>query len=223
MLLTLDGILSAEELDTLRHLLSTGEFESGVRTAKGSAAKVKDNLQLTEEDPGIEEARQLIQRAMKRNAIFRALAYPSRFWPPRFSRYTAGMRYGTHIDSPFVGENPPVRLDVSITVFISGPDEYEGGELVIDTDYGIRQFKLSAGSCVVYPASTFHRVEEVTAGERLVSFFWVQSMVADTARRKILFDLADSIEYLDRFGEPGRHVETLRRCHANLLRMWSRP
>lgn len=223
MLLTLDGVLSDAELSRLRDILSGGDFESGLTTARGSAAEVKNNLQLAEENPEFEEACRLVSGALQRNVIFQAAAYPSRMTVPRFSRYETGMRYGDHLDSPLMGRESRIRLDISVTLFLAGPDGYDGGELVIDTDYGIQTCKLSAGSCVLYPSSTFHRVEEVTRGARLVAVLWVQSLVADPARRKILFDLAGAVEYLDRFGNPGPQIEVLRRCHANLLRMWAQP
>lgn len=223
MLLTLEGIVSAAEVSRLREILATAKLESGLVTARGSAARVKNNLELVEEDPAFEEALGIVTGALDRNAVFQAATYPSRMTMPRFSRYDVGMRYGDHLDSPLMGREERIRLDVSVTIFLSSPDEYEGGELVIDTGYGIQRCKRNAGACVIYPAGTLHRVEEVTRGARLVAVLWIQSLVADPERRKLLFDLAGAIEYLDRFSQPGPQIETLRRCHANLLRMWAQP
>jgi PKHD-type hydroxylase len=224
MLLRLSGVLNPQELADLRAVLEKGELESGISTASGSAARVKKNLQLAENDESVEQARKTLVGALNRHPIFRAAAQPSRLTPPRFSRYDPGMRYGDHLDSPLMGRpGDLLRLDISVTMFLADRSEYDGGELVIDTDYGIESVKLDAGSCVLYPSDKFHRVEEVTRGSRLVAVLWVQSLVSDPARRKLLLDLAGAVEYLDRFGKPDGQLEVLRRCHANLLRMWSRP
>lgn len=223
MLLKLPGVLNPEEIASLREVFEKGKLQSGRATAKGSAAEVKNNLQLSTDDPSITEARRIVTEALDRNVIFQAATQPRKITPPRFSRYDEGMGYGEHLDSPLMGRDEPIRLDVSVTLFLTEPDDYDGGELVIDTDHGIQAVKLAAGAGVIYPSTTFHRVETVTRGSRLAAVLWVQSLVADAARRKVLFDLAGAAEYLDRFGEPGRQIEVLRRCHANLLRMWAQP
>ena len=223
MLLKLAGVLAPDELAELRGLFAQGEVESGRSTAAGSAARVKDNLQLADGEE-LGRARRIVLGALERNPVFRAAAQPARLSPPRFARYDAGMRYGDHLDSPHMGRpGDLLRADVSVTVFVADAADYEGGELVVDTDYGLLPVKLAAGSCVLYPSDKFHRVEEVSRGTRLVAVLWVQSLVADTARRKLLFDLAGAIEYLDRFGKADGQLEVVRRCHANLLRMWSQP
>jgi len=192
-----------------------------VRTASGSAVQVKSNEQLDVQTDLARQAGQLLIDKLRTNPLFEAATLPARIVPPRFSRYRTGMRYGDHLDAPLMTGLPPLRTDIAVTVFLTDPGGYAGGELVIDTDYGVQRFKGGAGDCVIYPAHMFHRVEFVSAGERIVAFFWIQSLVREPARRRILFDLAGVTEFLDQTSPSGAHIETLRRCHANLIRMWA--
>jgi PKHD-type hydroxylase len=202
-------------------MISAGEFVPGARTAAGSAAQVKNNEQLHAQSDIARQAGQLLIEKLRQSAVFEAATLPARIVPPRFSRYQTGMCYGYHLDAPLMGSLPPVRTDIAVTVSLTEPGNYDGGELIIDTDYGTQRFKGGPGDCIIYPAHLFHRVEEVSRGERVVGFFWIQSLVRDPEQRRMLFDLAGVIEFLDQTSPPGQYVETLRRCSANLIRMWA--
>jgi PKHD-type hydroxylase len=221
MLLKIAKVIDADMVSTLREMISGGEFVSGLKTAAGSAAQVKDNEQLDVQSDVAQQAGQLLIDKLRQNPVFKAATLPARVLPPRFSRYQPGMRYGDHLDAPLMLDLPPLRTDIAVTIFLADPSSYDGGELAIDTDYGIQHFKGGAGDCIIYPADTVHRVEPVSRGERIVSFFWIQSLVRDPEKRRILFDLAGVIEFLDQTSRPGLHVETLRRCNVNLIRMWA--
>src|SRR5829696_8507357 len=182
MLVRICDVLDADDLDAIRAETARGDFVSGAATAAGSAAEVKHNLQLPVGSDAASTAGGRLLDRLRSNPIFEAAALPRRISPPRFSRYEAGMRYGDHLDGPLMGGDAALmRTDVAVTVFLSDPQSYDGGELVIDTDSGIQRCKGAAGDCVVYPASTFHRVESVTRGVRLAAFLWVQSLVRDPA------------------------------------------
>ncbi len=221
MILQLPNVIGPKVIENLFEIVFAGEFVSGLKTAVGSAAQVKSNEQLDTTSDRAQEAGQLLLKTMRANPIFEAATLPARIVPPRFSRYRPGMRYGDHLDAPLMGDVLPLRTDMAVTVFLAERSSYDGGELVIDTDHGIQRIKGDIGSCVIYPANTLHRVEEVTRGERIVGFFWIQSLVRDPAQRKILFDLSGITQYLDHTSQPGGHIETLRRCNANLIRMWA--
>jgi PKHD-type hydroxylase len=221
MLLEIAKVIDRDTVNALVDLISAGEFVSGLTTAAGSAARVKSNEQLDAQTDVARQAGQLLIEKLRQNPVFEAATLPARIVPPRFSRYRAGMRYGDHLDAPLIAGLPPLRTDIAITVFLADPSSYAGGELAIDADCGVQRFKGGAGDCVIYPAHMVHRVEPVGDGERIVSFFWIQSLIRDPARRRILFDLAGVTEFLDQTSPPGAHIETLRRCNANLIRMWA--
>jgi PKHD-type hydroxylase len=202
-------------------MISAGPFVLGSLTAAGSAARVKNNEQLDVNSEIAQQAGQLLIDTLRTNPVFEAATLPARIVSPRFSRCGPGMGYGDHLDAPLMARLPPIRTDIAVTVFLAEPNSYDGGELTIHTDYGTHRFKGSAGDCIVYPAHMLHRVEVVSRGERIVSFFWIQSVVRDPEQRRILFDLAEAVEALDRASQPGLDVETLRRCRANLIRMWA--
>lgn len=221
MLLELANVLDATTVRALLDMICPAEFVSGVQTAVGTAARIKSNEQLDVDAEVTRQAGALLLDTLRQNPLFEAATLPAHIVPPRFSRYRAGMRYGDHLDAPLMGGLPPVRTDIAVTVFLADPATYAGGELTIDTDYGVQRFKGGAGDCVIYPAHMFHRVERVDSGERIVGFFWIQSLVRDPARRKILFDLSGVTEFLDQTASPAGHIELLRRCSANLTRMWA--
>ena len=222
MFVRIAAVLDAAEVVDIVTATTAGEFAPGAATAAGSAASVKDNLQLRAGSDAAASAGERLVDRIRMNPIFEAAAMPRRVSPPRFSRYEKGMRYGDHLDGPLMGLDAGLmRTDLAVTVFLSDPDSYDGGELTIDSGFGLQRCKGAAGDCVVYPASMFHRVETVTRGVRLAAFFWIQSLVRDSARRQILFDLATSIDHCDRAGQQGPWLERLRRSHLNLVRMWS--
>jgi PKHD-type hydroxylase len=221
MLLEIAQVIDADVVRRLLEMISAGEFVSGSKTAAGSAAQVKNNKQLDVRSDVAQRAGQLLIEKLRQNPVFKAATFPARIVPPRFSRYQSGMCYGNHLDAPLMADLPPIRTDIAVTIFLVDPASYDGGELTIDTGAGVQRFKGGAGDCIIYPADTLHRVEPVSRGERIVSFFWIQSLVRDPAKRRILFDLAGVIEFLDQTSQAGMHIETLRRCDANLIRMWA--
>jgi PKHD-type hydroxylase len=221
MVLEIPNVVDRQGVDRLLTMISAGRFVSGSVTAAGGAARVKNNEQLDIRSEVAQQAGKLLIDTLRANPVFEAATLPARIVPPRFSRCGPGMGYGDHLDAPLMSHLPPIRTDIAVTVFLVEATSYDGGELTIHTDYGPHSFKGGAGDCVVYPADMRHRVEVVRRGERIVTFFWIQSLVRDPERRRILFDLAEAVECLDGAAHPPLDVETLRRCHANLIRMWA--
>lgn len=221
----LRGVLSADELAALRDALADAPFEDGKLTASGLAARVKHNLQMRREDADASPFDQLIAAALARHPLLQAWALPKRITAPLFSRYDPGMAYGAHVDSPLMGQGQPIRSDLSITVFLNEPAEYDGGELLIETPGsgdGVR-VKLPAGDAIIYPTFSLHQVLPVTRGVRLVAVTWVQSLVRDPMMRQVLFDLhAASRSLMER--EPDA-IETrlVQKAHNNLMRLVIEP
>lgn len=211
-------VLSADELAAIHAELASGVWEDGRATAGGLARHVKRNEQLRSPRQG-SPCEQRIARALLANELFASLTFARRVSTPFINRYRAGMEYGTHIDNPLVAGESPLRADVSVTVFLSDPDAYEGGHLVAETPAGEVEFKLPAGHAVVYPASTLHRVEPVTRGERIAAVCWVQSSVRDPAVREILTELSAALALVARDDPRSEAALRLARARANLLRM----
>lgn len=221
MLLHIPQILSAEDLVRVREMVSALELVSGSGTATGIAASVKNNLQLPHDHQATIAAGAFLISRLRANPLFELAAQPRAFSRPLFSRYDTGMSYGFHLDAPIMDAGPAMRTDIATTVFLSAKDDYDGGELVSETGLGEQGFKGDAGDCVIYPATTFHRVAEVTRGTRMVAAFWIQSLVRDPAKREILYDLGCSQFYLDVMGGAGPYTERIRRSYNNLLRLWA--
>lgn len=221
MILCIDNVLSPEELEQIRLNLKDAEFVDGKLTAGAYAKVVKENRQLKADSDKAIEVKAIVNRALQENALFQAAVRPKSIRSPLFSRYEAGMFYGTHNDNALMGDDILTRSDVSLTLFISAPDTYSGGELVIDTSLGEQSFKLAAGSMIVYPSTFLHRVAEVTQGVRLVAVTWVQSIVRDAHEREMLFELDTVRQSL--FEKQGKTLEfdLLCKLHANLLRKWA--
>lgn len=220
-MLQVPKVLSGEQLRRLREIMNGGVFVRGAHTAAGAAAKVKNNLQLpTESDEARGAARYLLE-ALGVHPLVQLAVQPRTFAQPLFSQYEVGMSYGYHLDSPLLNLGPPIRSDVSLTVFLNGKDDYDGGELLIDVGSQTVSFKGEAGDCVVYASSRFHRVAEVTRGVRLVAVLWAQSLVRHESEREILFDLGCALQFLLSTGGEGTHTEHLRRSYNNLLRLWA--
>lgn len=229
MILCIDAVLTQEELETLSNQLKSAPFVDGKTTAGWYARQVKHNTQI---QPGEVAAsvRSLILNALRRNALFQMAAYPKAIRPPLISRYDIGMGYGTHVDNALMGGSAPspsdpqqtdlMRTDLSLTLFLNSPEDYDGGELVIEDTLGHHSFKLAAGAMVLYPATTLHRVEPVTRGTRLVAVTWVQSLVRNAGDRELLFELDTARQSL--FQKHGKTPEfdQITKCHANLLRRW---
>lgn len=221
MIVTINDLLNDELLAVVQDALMTAEFSNGQRTAGWHARLVKHNQQLDRDSTVADELRQRVLKALQANALFEAAAYPSAIHSLLFSRYEAGMEYGRHVDNAFMGGNCHLRADVSFTIFLSEPESYQGGDLVLEGACDEQCYKLSAGSLILYPSSTLHRVEKVTAGVRLVCVGWVQSVVRDPAQREVLFDLDTARRSL--FAREGKTIEfdLLAKTYANLLRQWA--
>ncbi len=220
MILCIDQVLNPEQLEEIHRFLKEGEFVDGKLTAGRYAKTVKDNVQLKGDTEVAQKVREIVHTAIAQNPLFKAAVRPKTIRPIVFSRYEPGMSYGWHTDNAIMGERELVRSDVSLTLFLSDPDTYQGGELVIDTSLGEKLFKLAAGSMIVYPSTFLHQVTEVTEGTRLAAVTWVQSLVRDVQQREILFEL-DTVRR-SIFEEHGKTVEfdLLCKTHANLLRQW---
>lgn len=225
MMLHIPEVLTKADVLTLRTALDAGVWVDGAASAGPLAAEVKSNAQLSLESAQYPALSQMIAAALERNPLFVSAALPDRILPPMFNRYTGGGQYGNHIDNAiqrdrYSGER--LRTDVSVTVFLSEPDEYEGGELIVEDTYGSHEVKLPAGDAIVYPASSLHRVEPVTAGARVASFLWVQSLVRDAWQRNMLFDLDMALLKLRAQVGNSAEIVTLTGHYHNLLRQWSK-
>lgn len=224
MLLHIPRLLSAEYLARLRSLMAQADWSDGRVTAGTQSAAVKRNQQLAEDSPLAREAQRLVLAALGNNGLFLSGVLPQRIYPPLFNRYGEGMDFGSHIDNAIrthAATGQHIRTDVSATLFLAEPHEYGGGELVIEDTFGSQSVKLPAGDMIVYPSSSVHRVMPVTHGARVASFFWVESMVRDPARRRLLFDMDQSILTLRAAHGETREAVTLTGCYHNLLRMWN--
>lgn len=222
MLLHVPEVLSRDELARLRGALDAADWGDGRETVGSLGAKVKRNEQLPDASPLRAELGRLLLAALARNPLYFSAALPLKTLPPRFNRYQGGGEYGFHVDGAVMraGEGH-VRSDVSCTLFLCDPDEYDGGELVISDTYGEHEVKLPAGDLILYPSSSLHRVEPVTRGARIASFFWVQSMVRDDASRRMLFEMDGAIERLRTGGADAGAVLQLTGIYHNLLRRWA--
>ena len=224
MLLQIPDVLTAEQVASCRELLEAADWVDGRVTAGHQSARAKDNLQLPEDH---EHARQLgdtIIVALERNPLFMAAALPLKVFPPLFNRYQDGQSFGNHVDNAIrqvTGTPHRVRTDLAATLFFTNPEEYDGGELVVEDTYGLHSVKLPAGSLVLYPASSVHHVRPVTRGARIASFFWIQSMVRDDGERTLLFDLDVAIQRLAGDVPDHTSVVELTSLYHNLLRRWA--
>lgn len=225
MLLHIPEVLSADELARARALLAEAPWADGRVTAGHQSALAKRNQQLPQDCAAARELGAVITAALNRNLLFLSAALPARIFPPLFNRYEAGEDFGNHVDNairPLPDGSGSVRTDLSCTLFLAGPDEYDGGELNVDDTYGVHSVKLPAGDMILYPSSSLHRVEPVTRGARVASFFWLQSMIRDDGRRTLLFDMDQNIQRLaERVGHRDEGVIGLTGCYHNLLRMWA--
>ncbi len=224
MLLQIPGVLTADALARCRALVEEADWEDGRITAGAQSAQVKNNRQLREDAPAAQAARALVVAGLAQSALFFSGALPKKTFPPLFNRYDGGANsFGDHIDNAVrtsAVTGAWVRTDLSATLFLSAPHEYDGGELVIDDTFGSQRIKLAAGDLLLYPASSLHRVEPVTRGVRLASFFWIESMVRSDEQRRLLFEMDTAIVALrERLGETGETIR-LTGVYHNLLRLW---
>jgi len=224
MLLHIPQVLSAEQTRQARGVLDAADWIDGRVTAGPQSAAVKCNSQLSEEHPVSRELGDVVLAALQRNALFVSAALPLKVCPPLFNRYEGGQAFGTHVDNAIrqVGGTPHrIRTDLSATLFLSEPDEYDGGELHVEDTYGVHAVKLPAGDMVLYPSTSLHHVRPVTRGARVASFFWVQSMIRTDGERALLFDLDRAIQQLNRGVAAHSVSRQLTGIYHNLLRCWA--
>jgi PKHD-type hydroxylase len=218
MLLYIADLLDKETVTRLTTWLADAKFEDGRTTAGADAAKVKNNEQVDRSDPHLADMQKLVTDALWDHQLFMMAAQPARIRPPLFSRYWPGMTYGNHVDNPIMGG---MRTDVSMTIFLSDPATYEGGELVLESTAGEQEVKLPPGSAIVYPTTALHRVAPVKSGQRLAAVTWARSLVRDPAKREILFDLETAQLSLSEQHGKTNEVDLIAKTHANLLRLWA--
>ena len=224
MLLRIPALLTPDEVRHCRQALESAAWQDGRTTAGHVAAQVKSNLQLPLDSKTGQQIGDLLLDRLGRNPLFMSAALPLKVLPPRFNRYEGGGTYGNHIDNAFFtipGTAIKVRTDISTTVFFSEPEEYEGGELIVEDTFGQQSVKLAAGDAIVYPGTSLHRVNPVTRGTRYASFFWTHSLIKSAEQRRLLFDLDQSIQELTAEQPEHPRVAALSGTYHNLLRMWS--
>ena len=223
MLLHVPGILDAAQAARMRQQLQAAQWTDGRETVGAQGAQVKRNLQLPDASPLRAELAAEVLAALAANPLYHAAVLPAKTMPPRFNRYEGGGEYGMHVDGAAMalGDGEWLRSDVSCTLFLADPDSYDGGELVVSDTYGEHEVKLPAGDLIVYPSDSLHRVEPVTRGARLAAFFWVQSLVRDAQRRRLLLELDGSIQQLTASGAEREALLRLTGVYHNLLRQWS--
>ncbi|WP_084420987.1 Fe2+-dependent dioxygenase [Henriciella litoralis] len=225
MLICIPSVLSKDEVQAVRELIDASDWVDGRVTAGAQSAQAKKNTQLPEDSKAAIEARAMISRALGNHPLFLSAALPRKVFPPLFNRYSIGDRFGAHVDNairPVKNSLERIRTDLSATLFLTEPDTYDGGELVIETRFGAQEVKLEAGDMVLYPASSLHNVTQITRGARISSFFWIESMVRDDGERELLFDLDQSVQTLAAaHGQDNEEVIRLTGIYHNLMRRWA--
>jgi PKHD-type hydroxylase len=224
MLLAIPNVLTSAQVADARQLFAGADWVDGRATAGHQGARVKDNEQLPVDHPAARQVGEMILRSLHSSALFMSAALPLHTLPPMFNRYSGGQTFGTHVDGSIrivPGTGHRIRTDLSATLFFAGPEEYDGGELVVEDTYGSKAVKLPAGHMILYPATSLHHVTPVTRGTRLCSFFWIQSMIRDDARRSLLFDMDVAIQRLGSENATHPSVISLTGVYHNLLRQWA--
>jgi PKHD-type hydroxylase len=224
MMVHIPKVLAPEQVARCRDVMVKAEWVDGRVTAGHQSQRVKNNLQLPEDSTQARELGQMVMQALGRSALFFSAVLPKQVFPPLFNRYDAGMTFGAHVDNAIRGylDTPlQIRTDISATLFISEPADYDGGELVVVDTYGQHSVKLPAGDMIVYPGTSLHHVTPITRGSRIASFFWIQSMVRSDTQRSLLFDLDSAIIKLSRDHQEHPSVVELTAVYHNLLRQWS--
>ncbi|OWG14727.1 PKHD-type hydroxylase [Delftia sp. K82] len=224
MMLHIPDVLTRQQVTAIRTAIDAADWVDGRATAGSQGARVKRNRQLPEDSPVALEQGRIIEQALAANALYFSAALPARTMSPLFNRYADSETYGLHVDGAarrLPGAQQWMRTDVSCTLFLCDPEDYDGGELVVVDTYGTHEVKLPAGDLILYPSTSLHRVEPVTRGERVCSFFWAQSMVRDDTRRAMLFEMDQTIQRLrEKLGETDETLSLAGQYH-NLLRMWA--
>lgn len=224
MLLAIPDVLTPEQVSAARRQLEAAEWIDGKATAGHQGARVKDNRQLPVDSPVAREVGQVVLKALASNPLFMSAALPLHILPPLFNRYSGGQTFGNHVDGSvraLPGTGHRIRTDLSCTLFFAGPEEYDGGELVIEDTYGSKGVKLPAGHMILYPSTSLHQVTPVTRGTRLCSFFWLQSMIRDDGRRRLLFEMDVAIQRLGAENATHPSVLQLTGVYHNLIRQWA--
>ncbi len=224
MILDIPNVLPPDQLAEARRLLEAADWIDGKATAGHQGARVKDNMQLPVDSAVARQVGQMILKALGTNPLFMSAALPLHILPPMFNRYSGGQTFGTHVDGSIrtvPGTGHRLRTDLSCTLFFAGPEEYDGGELIIEDTYGSKSVKLPAGHLILYPSTSLHQVTPVTRGTRLCSFFWLQSMIRDNGQRSMLFDMDVAIQRLGADNATHPSVISLTGVYHNLLRQWA--
>jgi PKHD-type hydroxylase len=224
MLLCIPDVLTPDEVARARQLLDAAEWVDGRVTAGYQSAQAKDNMQVPENHPAARQAGDMITAALGRNQLFLSAALPLRVFPPLFNRYMLGQAFGTHVDNAIrqaPGTPHRIRTDISATLFLTRPEDYDGGELVVEDTYGVHNVKLPAGHMVLYPATSLHHVKPVSRGQRVSSFFWIQSLIRDDGQRTILFDMDTAIQRISRDHPEHPSAVQLTGVYHNLVRQWA--
>jgi PKHD-type hydroxylase len=223
MLLQIPKLLTAEQVARFRARIDAAKWIDGNVTSGHQSAQAKYNQQLPEESIEAREVGEEIMAALSRSPLFFSAALPKQVYPPLFNRYAGGMNFGNHVDGAMrvhAQSGRRIRTDISATLFLTAPEDYDGGELLVEDTYGVHSVKLPAGDMVIYPATSLHRVTEVTRGARVSSFFWIESMIRDEAQRSLLFDMDMALVRLSQQVREHPSLITLTGCYHNLLRMW---
>ena len=223
MLLQIPDVFTPEQVAQARQLLATAHWVDGRVTAGHQSARAKHNQQLPEDHPVAKQIGEMIVASLQRNPLFISAALPLKVFPPLFNCYEGGQSFGNHVDNAIrhiTGTGHRIRTDLSATLFFTGPDEYEGGELVVEDTYGVHAVKLPAGHLVLYPSTSLHHVRPITRGARVASFFWIQSMVRDDGQRTLLFDLDSAIQRVSADTDHPAVVQ-LTGVYHNLIRRWA--
>jgi PKHD-type hydroxylase len=224
MLLPIPDVLTAEQVTSARQILAAADWQDGRVTAGHQSARSKDNMQLPEDSEVARELGGMVLAALGQSALFVSAALPRRVFPPLFNRYAGGQSFGIHVDNAIrqvTGTGHRMRTDLSATLFLANPGEYEGGELIVEDTYGSHSVKLPAGHLILYPATSLHHVRPVTSGARIASFFWIESMVRDDGERTLLFDLDTAIQRLNFDDRDHPSAIQLTGVYHNLLRRWA--
>lgn len=225
MMIEIPQVLDREGVARVRAIIDDAEWVDGNETSGAQSALAKRNRQLPEDGTPAKEAGALILDALGKSPLFFAAALPLKIFPPLFNSYEGGETFGVHVDNAVRikrGTDFRIRSDLSATLFLEDPADYDGGELVVEDQFGVQSVKLPAGHMILYPSSSLHRVEPVTRGRRVASFFWLQSMIRDTEARRTLFDLDSAVQALGaRVGQDDRSIIQLTGVYHNLLRRWA--
>jgi len=224
MIITVTDVLTADQVHEVRQAIDSAEWVDGRVTAGYQSAQAKDNAQVSENHPAARQMGDRILAALGKNPLFLSAAVPLRVFPPLFNRYAGGQSFGTHVDNAIrqiPGTPHRIRTDLSATLFLTAPEDYDGGELTVEDTYGVHAVKLPAGQMVLYPSTSLHHVKPVTRGARVCAFFWIQSLIRDDGKRSILFDLDLGIQRISRDIPGHPSAVQLTGVYNNLLRQWA--